>query len=331
MTKKCTGFLTYGIPAHDDVPCSEFHKNKKAKDGLQSQCKLCVKQKPISAVILGICCNHPAISVVAGAPCSKCSDNHSLRRIHNAQIGMCRSHSNIPSVIGKKCCQKCLDDQIDLSNSNVYGGFCRSHPKILTVLGKKRCQQCLNDESLRKRTNIENGMCRNHSLIPSVLGSQKCKLCIDGRSANERHRRSTDTNFRIIENLRSRTRSAIASVLNGSNIKAASTLELMGLASWDDLKPYLEPMLWTGMTWDNYGEWEIDHVAPIASFDKTNSQWQFKAFHYTNIQPLWAEHNGWKCDRFLTKTEWQYLGDLKATGWMPDRIKPQQEPSLAPL
>jgi len=46
-----------------------------------------------------------------------------------------------------------------------------------------------------------------------------------------------------------------------------------------------------GMTGDNYGEWEIDHIRPICSFDLTDMEQMKQCFHYTNMQPLWRADN----------------------------------------
>ena len=45
------------------------------------------------------------------------------------------------------------------------------------------------------------------------------------------------------------------------------------------------------MSWDNYGEWHIDHIRPMASFNLQEQEEQLKCCHYTNLQPLWAEEN----------------------------------------
>jgi hypothetical protein len=59
------------------------------------------------------------------------------------------------------------------------------------------------------------------------------------------------------------------------------------------LRQYLESKFKSGMTWKNHGVygWHIDHIIPISSFDLTKEEDQRKCFHYTNLQPLWAEDN----------------------------------------
>jgi len=56
-----------------------------------------------------------------------------------------------------------------------------------------------------------------------------------------------------------------------------------------EYKRYLESMFTEGMSWDNYGEWHIDHIIPLASA-KTEEE-LIKLFHYSNTQPLWAKDN----------------------------------------
>ena len=45
------------------------------------------------------------------------------------------------------------------------------------------------------------------------------------------------------------------------------------------------------MSWDNYGDWHVDHIRPCASFDLTNEDEQRICFHYKNLQPLWGPDN----------------------------------------
>lgn len=45
------------------------------------------------------------------------------------------------------------------------------------------------------------------------------------------------------------------------------------------------------MSWENYGEWHIDHIKPCSSFDLSDPKQQKECFNYTNLQPLWAIDN----------------------------------------
>ena len=57
------------------------------------------------------------------------------------------------------------------------------------------------------------------------------------------------------------------------------------------LAAHLESKFQDGMSWDNYGEWHVDHILPMASFNLLDPIERAKANHYTNLQPLWAEEN----------------------------------------
>jgi hypothetical protein len=100
-----------------------------------------------------------------------------------------------------------------------------------------------------------------------------------------KNKRSKDSNFRLRCNLSRRFLLA----LKGS-YKLKTTMKLVG-CSLEQLKQHLENQFKLGMTWDNYGKWHVDHIRPCASFDLSKPSEQFKCFHYTNLQPLWAEEN----------------------------------------
>ena len=96
---------------------------------------------------------------------------------------------------------------------------------------------------------------------------------------------------RPYERLASVIRARIYDVLK-HGYKSDRTEKLIGITI-KELKTYLESQFKTGMTWENYGfyGWHIDHTIPLSSFDLKNPEEQKKAFHYTNLQPLWAKDN----------------------------------------
>jgi hypothetical protein len=101
------------------------------------------------------------------------------------------------------------------------------------------------------------------------------------------HKNKTNPTYKIEILCRNRMRMAFK---RGYGEKAYKTLELLG-AEWKTVKEHLESNFQEGMTWDNQGSWHIDHIRPCASFDLTDPEQQKKCFHYTNLQPLWAEDN----------------------------------------
>ena len=83
-----------------------------------------------------------------------------------------------------------------------------------------------------------------------------------------------------------------------------------GGKNWQDLvgydtkklKKHLEKQFAGGMSWDNYGEWHIDHKIPQSAFNYTKPEHRdFKrCWALKNLQPLWAKDNSSKRDK-LTK------------------------------
>ena len=78
--------------------------------------------------------------------------------------------------------------------------------------------------------------------------------------------------------------------------KKDSTIELLG-CSIDELKIHLQNQFKEGMTWQNHGEWHIDHIIPCAAFDLSKKENCLKCFNYKNLQPLWAHENLSKSDK----------------------------------
>jgi hypothetical protein len=54
-----------------------------------------------------------------------------------------------------------------------------------------------------------------------------------------------------------------------------------------------------GMSWENYGEWHIDHIMPINHFIKSGITDPAIVNALENLQPLWAYENLSKGDRIL--------------------------------
>jgi hypothetical protein len=111
------------------------------------------------------------------------------------------------------------------------------------------------------------------------------------KSANHKQRYNNDIQYRIKHNLRTRLNSAVK-----NNSKTGSAIKDLG-CSIEQLKAHLESQFLSGMNWDNYGEWHIDHIDAISKFDLINTEELKKACHYSNLQPMWAKDNLSKGDK----------------------------------
>lgn len=76
------------------------------------------------------------------------------------------------------------------------------------------------------------------------------------------------------------------------------TFNILGYTP-QELKEHLERLFLPGMTWENYGEWHIDHIIPLAAHNyETPDDIDFKkAWALSNLQPLWATDNMKKRDK----------------------------------
>jgi hypothetical protein len=110
------------------------------------------------------------------------------------------------------------------------------------------------------------------------------------------NRKKNDPLYKLRINVSERIRQALKYHLAGTYKKKDSTIELLG-CSVDELKTHLQNQFKEGMTWQNHGEWHIDHIIPCAAFDLSKKKNCLKCFNYKNLQPLWAHENLSKSDK----------------------------------
>tara|TARA_X000000368_G_scaffold329442_1_gene266495 strand:- start:423 stop:1031 length:609 start_codon:yes stop_codon:yes gene_type:complete len=78
--------------------------------------------------------------------------------------------------------------------------------------------------------------------------------------------------------------------------KTDRTSTLLGYSK-TELKEHIESLFIDGMNWDNYGEWHIDHIRPISSFDIGTDPKIINSLD--NLQPLWWMDNLSKGDKWI--------------------------------
>jgi hypothetical protein len=75
--------------------------------------------------------------------------------------------------------------------------------------------------------------------------------------------------------------------------KEDETIKLLGYSAIQ-LKQHIESLFLEGMSWENYGEWHIDHIKMVSEFDKDTTVDVVNSLD--NLRPLWASDN---CSRKL--------------------------------
>jgi len=113
----------------------------------------------------------------------------------------------------------------------------------------------------------------------------------------ERNRKASDPLYKLISNFRT----AIYQVLKENNVeKNGHYFDILGYTP-EELIVHLENQFTEGMTWDNYGEFHVDHKLPISSFNiKEIGDKEFmKCWSLDNLQPMWGEENIRKSNKIL--------------------------------
>lgn len=107
-------------------------------------------------------------------------------------------------------------------------------------------------------------------------------------------RRKVDINYNLTILLRQRLNKAVK-----NHFKSGSAVADLG-CTIEFLKLHLESLFQPGMSWDNQGQWHIDHIKPISSFNLSDYTELKQACHYSNLQPLWAVDNLTKSNKIIT-------------------------------
>ena len=112
----------------------------------------------------------------------------------------------------------------------------------------------------------------------------------------EKTRKANDPIYKLISNFRT----AIYQVLKENNVeKNGHYFEILNYSP-EQLISHLEKQFKDNMSWENYGEWHVDHIKPISSFNinEIGDKEFMECWNLNNLQPLWGEENIRKSDIF---------------------------------
>jgi len=100
-----------------------------------------------------------------------------------------------------------------------------------------------------------------------------------------KQRKKTDPLFKLSGSIRNLI---YYSITRQGYSKRSKTYKILG-CTFEEFKIHLEKQFTKGMTWENQGEWHLDHIYPVSLAEDEDHL--IKLNHYTNFQPLWAIDN----------------------------------------
>ena len=105
----------------------------------------------------------------------------------------------------------------------------------------------------------------------------------------ERNRKARDPLYKLISNFRT----AIYQVLKESNVEKNKHYFDILQYTPEQLISHLENKFIDKMSWDNYGDWHVDHKLPITHYNiqEMGDSEFMKCWSLDNLQPMWGVDN----------------------------------------
>ena len=114
----------------------------------------------------------------------------------------------------------------------------------------------------------------------------------------ERNRKARDPLYKLISNFRT----AIYQVLKESNVEKNKHYFDILQYTPKELVTHLENKFTDKMSWDNYGDWHVDHKLPITHFNiqEMGDEEFMRCWSLDNLQPMWEFDNIFKSNKILS-------------------------------
>ena len=200
----------------------------------------------------------------------------------------------------KKCNSCGIEKEIsdfsrDKNLKSGYRGNCKSCQKNYRESSSDKIKQYHREHYLKNKEKIsEAGKTYYSNNKEKVLLRHKEYRRNNKESIREYYRiKRKDPMYRMICSLRTRVSAFCRGVKQN---KPAGTFSMLGCPV-DIFKKHIESKFCNGMSWDNYGEWHIDHIIPLSAANTREALIELN--HYSNLQPLWGRDNISKGNRVL--------------------------------
>lgn len=249
----------------------EYHKHKGSGDGHSVTCKGCAK-----AITRAWREANPERAKASVRAYREAKKSPELAAKREAQSEAAKS--------GLKICTKC-------NLAKPFDGFSRSKSKKDGLVSW--CKECVRPagklwkESNRDKVNASSRAHYARVPLKRREAHEKWKANNPEKMKEAKRRCRTTPKGKIEANVRGAIHKTIT-----KGMKHAKTFIALGYTP-EELMAHLEDLFLPGMTWENYGDWHIDHIIPLAVHNYSSTEdFDFKrAWALSNLQPLWAHDN----------------------------------------
>ena len=232
------------------------------------------------------------------AGCKECGGNRICE--HRRQRTQCKECGGSQICEHQRYKRNCKDcGGIGICEHNIYKVGCKKCGGS-SICGhnrqKSRCKECGGSEICehnRRKSQCKecfgNDFCEHNRIKTS------CKECGGSRVCHHNRQKRDCKDCNPMNYLVSLQRRAIWKMLLSENLnKLKPTIEYLGCSAEYFLE-YLQKKMIEGMTFNNI---HIDHIKPVSHFNLQNEDDFLDCCHYTNLQPLLAQdnlikHNKW--------------------------------------
>lgn len=177
--------------------------------------------------------------------------------------------------------------------------------------GRKQCASCLKTKKFVEFNNLKRSYDGKHSYCKKCSRKRGLKYYYENReylipqgSKRKKVKYNTDNFYKMRVTLSNRI--TIFFCKKGLS-KNKKTKEILG-GSYKIIKKYIESKFSKGMSWENHGDWHIDHKIPLCAAN--NVEELHLLCHYTNLQPLWKKDNLSKNGKYNEEDLKNFLNSL---------------------
>lgn len=252
------------ISCKQDKNLSMFYISKQTTDGYRGNCKKCLYLKNIA---------RKESNPVKRSQQIKKSYQKKTKKLKFLRESYSQKELDIlfkkPTVkICKSCNKKKSINEFNKDN-RVINGYRNSCKECGKIKGKEYYKNNSEKEKKRKKEYEKN----NKSI----------------RNNRNKIKYKTNLKYMLIQKMRDLLRRCMKN-------KIDKTQSILGY-TYEQLKQRIESQFKTGMNWENYGKWHIDHKKPVSLFKVGTNPRIINAL--CNLQPMWAIDNIKKSNKYI--------------------------------